>query len=105
MIQVLAALTPYSVTGGVKNAQSLREFVLLLRCSGLRIGDAAQLTVDRLQGNKLLLHTEKTGVQVYFVLTDVVIEAINRAPRSSERHFFWIGTCAVHSSKGKWQRS
>jgi integrase/recombinase XerD len=103
MIRILAALTDYSKSAGVKNAQRLRAFVLLLRYSGLRIGDAVQLTVNRLQGNKLLLHTEKTGVQVYCVLPDLVIRAIDAAPRSSEQYFFWTGKSTVHGSKGKWQ--
>jgi integrase/recombinase XerD len=103
MIRILAALAPYSKSAGVKNAQRLRAFVLLLRYSGLRIGDAVQLTVNRLQGNKLLLHTEKTGVQVYCVLPDLVIRAIDAAPRSSEHYFFWTGKSTVHGSKGKWQ--
>jgi integrase/recombinase XerD len=103
MTQVLSALTLYSRTAGVKNAQRLRAFVLLLRYSGLRIGDAVQLTVNRLQGNKLLLRTEKTGVHVYCVLPDLVIRAIDAAPRPSENYFFWTGKSTVHGSKGKWQ--
>jgi integrase/recombinase XerD len=103
MIQVLSALTLYSRSAGVKNAQRLRAFVLLLRYSGLRIGDAVQLAVNRLQGNKLLLHTEKTGVHVYCVLPDLVIRAIDAAPRPSENYFFWSGKSTVHGSKGKWQ--
>lgn len=103
MIRILAALTPYGETAGVSNAQRLRAFVLLLRYSGLRIGDAVQLAVNRVQENKLLLHTEKTGVHVYCVLPDFVVQAINAAPRSSEHYFFWTGKSTVHGSKGKWQ--
>jgi integrase/recombinase XerD len=77
---------------------------LLLRYSGLRIGDATQLDVSRLDANKLLLHTQKTGVPVYCVLPDVVVQALDAAPRSSERYFFWTGASRVHSAKGKWQR-
>jgi integrase len=40
MIGILAALGPYGESAGLKNAQRLRAFVLLLRYSGLRIGDA-----------------------------------------------------------------
>jgi integrase len=70
----------------------------------MRIGDAVQLSVNRLQSNKLLLHTEKTGVHVYCVLPDLVIKALDATPRSSETHFFWTGKSTVRSSKGKWQR-
>ena len=104
MISILTALAPYGKSAGLKNAQRLKAFVLLLRYSGLRIGDAVQLNVNRLQGNKLLLHTEKTGVHVYCVLPDMVLKAIAAAPRSSEQYFFWTGKSTVRSSKGKWQR-
>src|SRR5579859_2135361 len=104
MINILTALGPYGKSAGMKNAQRLRAFVLLLRYSGLRIGDAVQLNVNRLQGNKLLLHTEKTGVHVYCVLPEMVVKAIDAAPRSSEDYFFWTGKSTVRSSKGKWQR-
>jgi integrase/recombinase XerD len=104
MIRILAALEPYGKSAGIRNAQRLRAFVLLLRYSGLRIGDATQLDESRLDGNKLLLHTQKTGVPVYCVLPDVVVEALDAAPRSSERYFFWTGASTVHSAMGKWQR-
>ena len=104
MIRIFAAIEPYGKSAGARNARRLRAFVLLLRYSGLRIGDATQLDVSRLDGNKLLLHTQKTGVPVYCVLPDVVVEALNVAPRSSERYFFWTGASKVHSAKGKWQR-
>jgi integrase len=100
MIRILAALEPYGKSAGIRNARRLRAFVLLLRYSGLRIGDATQLDVSRLDGNKLLLHTQKTGVPVYCVLPDVVVEALDTAPRSSERYFFWTGASTVHSAKG-----
>lgn len=104
MISILAALVTYGKSAGLRNAQRLRAFVLLLRYSGLRIGDAVQLDVSRLQGNKLLLRTEKTGVHVYCVLPDMVVKELDAAPHSSENYFFWTGKSTVHSSKGKWQR-
>jgi integrase len=61
MIRILTALEPYGKSAGIRNAQRLRAFVLLLRYSGLRIGDAVQLDVDRIQESKLLLYTEDGG--------------------------------------------
>jgi len=104
MIRILTALEPYGKSAGIRNAQRLRAFVLLLRYSGLRIGDAVQLDVNRIQGSKLLLHTEKTGVAVYCVLPDMVVKALDAAPHSSARYFFWTGKSTVRSAKGKWQR-
>jgi integrase len=97
MIRILAALEPYGKSAGIRNAQRLRAFVLLLRYSGLRIGDATQLDVNRIQKNKLLLHTEKTGVLVYCVLPDMVVKALDAAPHSSTHYFFWTG-------KSNWRR-
>jgi integrase len=62
VIKTLAALEAYGKSAGVKNAQRLRAFVLVLRYSGIRIGDAVQLSKDRVQGNRLFLYTQKTGV-------------------------------------------
>jgi integrase len=104
MIRILTALEPYGKSAGIRNAQRLRPFVLLVRYSGLRIGDAVQLDVNRIQKNKLLLHTEKTGVAVYCVLPDMVVKALDAAPHSSARYFFWTGRSTVRSAKGKWQR-
>ncbi len=103
MMRILGALEPYGKSAGIRNAHRLRAFVLLLRYSGLRIGDATQLEVRRLNGNKLLLHTQKTGVPVYCVLPDAVVEAWGAAPRSSDRYFFWTGESTVRIAKGKWQ--
>ena len=104
MISILTALGPYGKSASLRNAQRLKAFVLLLRYSGMRIGDAVQLGVNRLQGNKLLLHTEKTGVHVYCVLPDIVTKALDAAPHSSQNYFFWTGKSTVRSAKGKWQR-
>ena len=60
--------------------------------------------MNRVEGNKLLLHTEKTGVPVYCILPDMVIKAMDAAPHSSLRYFFWTGKSTVRSAKGKWQR-
>jgi integrase len=104
IVRILTALEPYGKSAGIRNAQRLRAFVLLLRYSGLRIGDTVQLDVNRIRENKLLLHTEKTGVPVYCVLPDMVIKALDAAPHSSSRYFFWTGKSTVRSAKGKWQR-
>jgi integrase/recombinase XerD len=94
----------YGKSAGVKNAQRLRAFVLVLRYSGLRIGDAVQLSTDRVQGNRLFLYTQKTGVAVYCVLPDFVVKTLESSPRSSPQYFFWTGKSKIHSAVGKWQR-
>jgi site-specific recombinase XerD len=104
MIKILAAFERYSERAGVANAQRLKAFVLLLRYSGMRIGDTVKCAVDRINASKLFLYTQKTGVPVHCVLPDFVIRELEAAPKSSEGHFFWTGKSKLHSAIGKWQR-
>jgi integrase len=104
MIKILAAIDLYAKTAGAGNAQRLRAFILLLRYSGMRIGDTVRCGVDRIEKNRLFLYTQKTDTPVYCVLPDFVVNALDAAPRSSERFYFWSGASTLHSAVGKWQR-
>jgi integrase/recombinase XerD len=69
MMRILAAIDKYKghfPGRGSENAQRMRALVLLLRYSGMRIGDAVSLKTDRIEGNKLFLYTQKTGVPVEY---------------------------------------
>jgi integrase/recombinase XerD len=108
MIRILAACDRYGENYGQlgqENKRRLRALVLLLRYSGMRIGDAVMLERDRIKGNKLFLYTAKTGTLVYCPLPDSVIEALEVAPRTNERYFFWTGQSKPKSAVGDWQRS
>jgi integrase len=101
MIKILVAFDKYSKRAGVANAQRLKAFVLLLRYSGMRIGDAVACGVDRIEGDKLFLYTQKTGVPVHCVLPEFVVRELAAAPKSSEGFFFWTGKSKLHSAIGK----
>lgn len=106
IIRILQACDKYCDSygrNGQANARRLRALVLVLRYSGLRIGDAVSCPVERLNGNKLLLYTQKTGVPVYCPLPDFVGKALEEIPRSSERYFFWTGESKLQSATGNWQ--
>jgi site-specific recombinase XerD len=105
MMKILAALDKYANRAGAACAQRLRAFVLLLRYSGMRIGDAVQCGPDRLKGNKLFLYTQKTGVPVQCILPDFVVRDIEAAPKTSERFFFWSGESKLHTAVGVLQQS
>jgi integrase/recombinase XerD len=90
---------------GRPNAVRLRAFILTLRYTGLRIGDVTSLSVDRLVGNRILLYTQKTGQPVNCVLPVFVAEALENAPRLSDRYFFWTGNSTLHTAIGSWQRT
>ena len=53
--------------------------MLLLRYSGLRMGDAVALSSERIDGDKLFLYTSKAGTPVYCPLPPAVIVALEAA--------------------------
>lgn len=106
MISILQACEKYPDSygrTGQMNSRRLRAFALLLRYSGMRIGDAVSCATDRLSGNKLLLYTQKTGVPVYCPLPEFVAEALESIPKASERYFFWTGGSKLSCATGDWQ--
>jgi integrase/recombinase XerD len=105
MLKILAAIDGYADRVGVARAQRWRAFVLLLRYSGMRIGDAVQCGPDRLKGARLFLYTQKTGVPVRCVLPDFVVREIEAAPKSCQYYFFWTGKSKLHTAVGIWQQS
>lgn len=79
MMRILAAAERYKqVTPrhGKDNARRIRALVLVQRYGGMRIGDAVNLSTTKLNGNRLFLYQQKTGVAVYAVLPDFVVKAL-----------------------------
>jgi len=94
MIKILAGTESYASkmpNNAKRNARRLRSLILLLRYSGMRIGDAVGLSRERLEGNHLLLYTAKTGTPVYCVLPAFVVESLESMPWTTEQHPFWTG--------------
>ncbi len=89
-------------SGGL-NALRLKTLVLLMRYSGMRIGDAVSLSVDRLEGKRLFLYTQKTGTPVYTVLPDFVLKALEATPRVTPTFYFWSGVGKLESIVRSWQ--
>ncbi len=107
MMRILAALDKYRdefSERGSENARRMRALVLLLRYSGMRIGDAVGLISDRIEGNKLFLYTQKTGVPVNTILPDFVLKALDTSPRVTEKHFFWDGALNLETIVGSWRK-
>lgn len=82
----------------------LRALVLLLRYSGLRIGDAVTLSRERIMGKRLLLRTAKTGTPVYCLLPDVVVQVLECVPLRGG-YCFWSGESKPKAAVGDWQRT
>ena len=108
MSRILAAVDVYPDKSGKigrANAVRLRAFVLILRYTGLRIGDVTSLAVNRLVGNKIFLYTQKTGQAVSCVVPEFVVEALENVIGLSDRYFFWTGNSTLHTATGSWQRT
>lgn len=86
------------------NAQRLHALILLVRYSGMRISDAVTMTTDRLDGKRLFLYTQKTGVPVYTVLPDSVLQALEATPRVGSKNYFWSGESKRESVAGLWEK-
>jgi integrase len=67
MAAILTACDRYSSNGiyGKQNGTRLRALTLLMRYSGLRIGDAVTCARDRVVDSTLFLYQAKTGTPVY----------------------------------------
>jgi integrase len=86
------------------NALRLKTLVLLMRYSGMRISDAVTMTTDRLDGKRLFLYTQKTGVPVYTVLPDAVLRELEATPRVTAKNYFWSGESKRASIAGLWEK-
>jgi integrase/recombinase XerD len=84
------------------SARRLLGLVLLLRYSGLRIGDAVSCSVDRLAHGKIRLSTQKTGTCVDWPLPEFVVTELGAIPKMSKRYWFWSGTANLQTAVGHW---
>jgi integrase/recombinase XerD len=89
---------------GVDSGRRIRIFITLLRYSGLRIRDAATLSRDKLNGNKLQLYTQKTGQPVWLPLPAKIAKELEELATEGV-HFFWSGKGLAKSTVADWQRS
>ncbi|HZL68622.1 MAG TPA: site-specific integrase [Candidatus Limnocylindrales bacterium] len=83
--------------------QRATAMLLLLRWSGLRLGDAARLERTALTdtGN-LRLYQAKTGESVYVPLPPEVVRALRDLDNTNPRYFFWNGGDPVSTVKRWW---
>lgn len=107
MVKILSACNRYVelATPSARNsAHRLRALVLVLRYTGMRIGDAVKLSADQINGNKIFLYTQKSGVPVYTVVPTFVLQAIDSIPRVTPRHLFWSGAGKLEGVVGSWRK-
>jgi integrase len=104
---ILEACEAYAIKGiyGEQNRTRLKALTLLMRYSGLRIGDAVTCARERLVGSKLFLYQAKTGTPVYCPLPPVVVDALKAVDGPNPAYFFWTGHGKTKSAVGDAQRS
>ena len=96
--------------GDTVNARRARTYLKLLRWSGLRAGDAACLSRDKLRDDdSLFLYQKKVrgkaSSAVYGLLPHDVAEELRNVPRSAYTHpsyFFWSGRSKRKSEVSNW---
>ena len=99
MTRILDACDQY---GG--NRDRMRAFVLAMRYSGLRIGGTLALEEGRLNGNKLLLYTAKTGTPVYVPLPAEVTAALKKIGANDGGRYFSTGKAKPQTARANWSR-
>jgi integrase/recombinase XerD len=106
MVKLIAGCDAYSATAPKSarlNARRLKALILLMRYSGLRIGDAVSLTHDRIEASRLFLYTQKSGTAVYTVLPDFVLKVLGETPSVTPTRYFWSGEGKIESIVRSWQ--
>lgn len=87
---------------GQANAKRIKALILLLRYSGLRIGDAVTLQVSRIADGRIFLRTAKTGTLIKCPLPPLMLDALNDCPRTNPLCFFWTGQCSPGTLARDW---
>ncbi len=98
--QALAARTNCA---GHLNAIRIRSLVLLLRYTGLRIGDAVGLSANRLAGNRIFITTAKSRTKIYIPLPDFVVRELEATPRASLDYYFWTREGKLETAVKVWE--
>jgi integrase/recombinase XerD len=106
--KILDAVGRYHARGAEieKARQRARAMILLLRWSGLRLGDAARLERKRLGADgRLFLYMAKTGESVYVRLPEETAAALRGVPNSNPTYFFWSGNGDRKTVVDDWWRT
>jgi len=87
-----------------KNDREL-AFVLILRHSGLRIGDASLLKSAHLTDNRLYIYTTKAGTPVSILLPESLVSLLKKLPAPGGYFFLRGESVAMHTTADLWRRT
>lgn len=96
MERILAACDEYP-----GNRERIKAFVLVMRYSGLRIGDTIRLSREQVALGRIRLYTAKTGQPVWVPVPPCVEEALRTI--AIGEHYFWTGK-NIRSAVANWSR-
>jgi integrase len=83
-------------------AAQTRAFVMVMRYTGMSIGNTAKLRKADVDGCRIRTYRKKTGEDVFAKVPPLVIEALDTAPHDSEEFYFWTGQGKLHTRTSKW---
>ena len=83
-------------------ADQTRAFILVMRYTGMSIGDTAKLEKADVDGCRIRTYRKKTGEDVFAKVPPFVIDALNTTLHDSERFYFWTGQGKLHTRTSKW---
>lgn len=91
------------ILDGTKNDREL-AFILVLRHTGLRIGDASLLRTSQVDGERIHLYTTKAGTPVSIKIPPTLTNLLNALPTTGGHFFLWGESTHVHSVSNLWRR-
>jgi integrase/recombinase XerD len=106
VLKILGAVESYKADPqglAAVNGVRFRALILMLRYSGLRIGDAVRCERSSLVDGKLRIYTQKTGTHVYIPLPEFVVKELQRVPPMSDAYWFWSGNGKLATQVADWQ--
>lgn len=75
-----------------------------MRCSELRVGDAARLRRERIKDGKLFPYTAKTGTPVWVPLPGIALDALQAFRPANDTYFLWSGDSSPDTVAKLWMR-
>jgi len=107
LADLIGAIERMPTREGEKNMthDRLHAMILLLRHTGLRIGDIVRFSTDRLRGNSAFLHMAKTGNPLWLPLPEFLVARLKVLPLYEGKYYFAAGSAKLGTATGNARRS
>ena len=107
LADLVGAIERMPTREGEKNMghERLLAMILLLRHTGLRIGDIVRFSTDRLKGHSVMLRMAKTKNPVWLPLPEFLVAKLKALPLYEGKYFFAAGSANLGTATGNARRS